>query len=129
LWIGTLHQVMNGTETNAPPAPTSADSKPMTPPAPNVPCGPGSWRDGLGLRFDQHLGRREADERREQPRQDLRRQRLRELCADQRAGDDAGRQEHHHVPAHGAAPVVRPHRDSDVKQIVASEVAIAILTT
>ena len=29
LWIGTLHQVMNGTDMKAPPAPTMPDSRPM----------------------------------------------------------------------------------------------------
>ena len=40
-----------GTETNAPPAPTSPDSKPMAPPAAVAPSGPGIWRLGWGLRL------------------------------------------------------------------------------
>jgi hypothetical protein len=41
---------MKGTDTNAPPAPTSDDSRPMPLPTPKVASGPGSVRPGLGLR-------------------------------------------------------------------------------
>ena len=47
----TLHQVMKGTDSVPPPMPTSADTPPMTLPAPNMPRTPGTWREALGLMF------------------------------------------------------------------------------
>ena len=47
-WIGTLHHVMNGTETNPPPAPTSPDSAPIAPPMARRPPVPGSCRLAAG---------------------------------------------------------------------------------
>ncbi len=49
--MATLHQVMNGTLTKPPPAPTSPDRKPMTEPAPSWPAVPGRVRVGLGFLF------------------------------------------------------------------------------
>ena len=49
LWMGTLHQVMKGTERKAPPAPTSVERKPTPAPTPARPHQPGSWREGLGF--------------------------------------------------------------------------------
>ena len=46
LWMGTLHQVMKGTLTKPPPAPTRPDRKPITPPAAIWPAPPGIWREG-----------------------------------------------------------------------------------
>src|SRR5260370_41807565 len=51
LWIRTLHQVMNGTDRNAPPAPTMLETTPIVAPTPNSPALPGSWRIGLGGRI------------------------------------------------------------------------------
>jgi len=45
LCIGMLHPVMNGTEMKPPPAPTSPETAPMTPPATRRPPVPGIWRD------------------------------------------------------------------------------------
>src|SRR5258706_15543914 len=52
LWIGTLHQVMNGTEMKPPPAPTRPDTAPITPPATKRPAVPGNCRVGRGLRLN-----------------------------------------------------------------------------
>ena len=41
---------MNGTDRNAPPAPTMLETSPMPPPTANNPAAPGNWRVGLGLR-------------------------------------------------------------------------------
>ena len=49
--MATLHHVMNGTEMKPPPAPTRPEMKPMAPPAPRLPAGPGIWRLGAGLRL------------------------------------------------------------------------------
>src|SRR5205814_981555 len=49
-WIFTLHHVRKGTEMKAPPAPTIEDTTPMSVPAPNMPAVPGSVRVALGLR-------------------------------------------------------------------------------
>ena len=45
-----LHHNMKGTDTNAPPAPTTEDVMPTTLPMPNMPHVPGKVRLGLGLR-------------------------------------------------------------------------------
>ncbi len=42
---------MNGTDRNAPPAPTMLETTPMVAPAPNSPALPGSWRNGFGSMF------------------------------------------------------------------------------
>src|ERR1700712_1034637 len=46
-----LQAVMNGTEMNAPPAPTMLDSNPMPAPTATMPVVPGNSREGLGLVF------------------------------------------------------------------------------
>ena len=51
LWMGTLHHTMKGTLTKPPPAPTSPERKPITPPAASCPAVPGNWREGAGLRL------------------------------------------------------------------------------
>src|ERR1035437_8795922 len=56
LWILTLHHVMKGTETKPPPAPTKPDKMPITPPAANMPRGPGSSRDAAGFLSSRLLG-------------------------------------------------------------------------
>src|SRR5574343_594738 len=49
LWMGTLHQVMNGTLMKPPPAPTKPETNPMPPPAPHWPQVPGMVRLGAGF--------------------------------------------------------------------------------
>ena len=123
-----LHQVMNGTETNAPPAPTIDDSQPIATPTPNVPAGPGRVRLGSGRR-------------------------LRNICVAENATKIANRipstlpgratatraptSEPTRMPGastrttcHSTAPRFWCARrdDSEVKQMVASEVATAALT-
>ena len=49
LWMATLHQVMKGTLTKPPPAPTRPERKPMVVPAPIWPAVPGRVRVGLGF--------------------------------------------------------------------------------
>jgi len=47
----TLHQIMKGTERNAPPAPTMLDTTPIVAPTPKSPGLPGSVRLAFGSRF------------------------------------------------------------------------------
>jgi hypothetical protein len=48
LCMGTLHQVMKGTEMKPPPAPTRPDKVPIAPPATKRPAVPGICRCGEG---------------------------------------------------------------------------------
>jgi hypothetical protein len=73
-WIFTLHQVMKGTEMKAPPAPTMAESRPITLPTPKVARRARHGCGGLRLAFEEHLRRRERDEDGEQDAQRLARQ-------------------------------------------------------
>jgi hypothetical protein len=67
---GTLHQVMKGTDRKAPPAPTSADRKPMPPPTAARPRGRAvRVRGGAGAA--QHLQRHVAHEAGKTQRQRL----------------------------------------------------------
>ena len=49
LCMATLHQVIKGTDTKPPPAPTKLDKNPMKPPTPNIPALLGRVRLGSGF--------------------------------------------------------------------------------
>ena len=127
-WILTLHQVMNGTETKR-----AAGAHQRRQHADHAADAERAGRArqgaaGLGLAVQEHLGGREGDEDGEQDAQHLAGQRHARLRADDRADQDAGRQHAH--DGHSTAPRWWCARteDSEVKQMVASEVATAIFT-
>ncbi len=125
----TLLQVMNGTEINAPPAPTMADSAPMSPPTLNMPSLWGSTRVGLGLRFKNIWVAEKATNTANIVLKILP-GRATASCAPRR---EPTRMPGAKVSATGQSTAPRSWcartDDKDVKQMVARDVAIAILTT
>ena len=109
LWIGILHQVMKGTDTNAPPAPTSAQHT-------DAAAGPehaglaGQRARRFGFAIQEHLRGRERHKHREQITQQAQRQRSGYLRSRKRADQNAGRQLTCHRPEYDSALVMRTHR-------------------
>ncbi len=110
LWMATLHQVMNGTLTKPPPAPTSPERKPITDTCAQQTGRAGQGARGLRLFVEQHLGGREGHKGGEQQGQPFAFEQGEHTQAGQRCAEhDARRQQLDDVPAHRAALVVGTH--------------------
>jgi hypothetical protein len=126
---GTLHQVMNGTDRNAPPAPSNPDAKPMPAPTAVWPARPGSCRPGRG-------GRSRSMRSAVQPMKTAKNSASPWPLSSANAPAPAARPPSTMPGASVAASSQRtaPSRwcsrtlDSDVNRIVAIEVAMAIFT-
>ena len=127
--MATLHQVMKGTLTKPPPAPTRPDKKPITPPAPSSPPIPGTCRAAAGfLSKNIWVAEKETNAAKNRashaPLSSAKTPKLATALP---------------ITMPGASPLTKSHRTAprrwcartleiDVKMMVAMEVAIAILT-